>query len=140
MARNVVVDAGPIVASLIAGDDLHEWTREQLSSLRPPLLTCEPVLSEAAFVVKRLGGDPGAVPALVEKGVLRIEFSLQAQAGEVRALMNRYRGVPMSLADACLVRMSELIADSAVMTMDGDFRIYRKNGRRMIPLIAPSGV
>jgi hypothetical protein len=41
----------------------------------------------------------------------------------------------MSLADACLVRLSELRADSEVMTLDGDFTIYRRHGRQVIPLI-----
>ena len=140
MAKSVVVDTGPIVASLVAGDALHGWTRECFSRLRPPLLTCEPVLSEAAFILKRLGGDPSAALALVEKQVLRVAFSLQDQAGQLRALMDRYAQVPMSLADACLVRMSELIDDSVVMTMDSDFRIYRKNGRKVIPLITPDDI
>ncbi len=140
MPRNVVVDAGPIVASLIAADKYHVWTMEQWSRARPPMLTCEPALSEAGFVVKRLGGDPSAVPALVEKGVLRAAFSVQEHAGYLRTLMQRYSQVPMSLADACLVRMTELLDDTALMTVDADFRVYRRNGRNVIPLIAPEDV
>ena len=104
------------------------------------MLTCEPALSEAAFVVGRLGGDPTAVPALVEKGVLRIEFSVQEQAPYLVALMRRYAQVPMSLTDACLVRMAELLDDALVLTFDSDFRIYRKHSRKVIPLLAPEGV
>lgn len=140
MPRNVVVDAGPIVAWFIEADAHHTWASEQWSRLKPPLLTCEPVLSEAAFILKRFGGDAGAVPALVEKGVLRIAFSVQDQAAYLRVLMERYSEVPMSLADACLVRMTELLDDVAVMTFDSDFRIYRRSGRKMIPLIAPAAV
>jgi predicted nucleic acid-binding protein len=139
-AGNVVVDAGPIVASLIANDGHHAWITEQLARLRPPMLTCEPALSEAAFVVRRLGGDPAAVPALVEKGVLRVEFSVQEQAAYLAALMRRYAKVPMSLTDACLVRMAELLGDAVVLTFDSDFRIYRKHSRKVIPLLAPEGV
>jgi predicted nucleic acid-binding protein len=138
--RNVVVDTGPIVALLIAADKHHTWTKEQWSRVRPPMLTCEPVLSEAGFIVKRLSGDPSAVPALVEKGVLKMGFSVQEQAAYVRALMQRYTEVPMSLADACLVRMTELLDDAAVMTFDADFRIYRRSGRNVIPLIAPEEI
>jgi predicted nucleic acid-binding protein len=138
--RNVVVDAGPIVASLIEADEHHTWTSEQWSRLKPPMLTCESVLSEAGFILKRLGGDPSAVPALVEKGVLKVGFSVQDQAAYLRVLMKRYGEVPMSLADACLVRMTELFDDVAVMTFDSDFRIYRRSGRTMIPLIAPEDV
>lgn len=140
MPRNVVVDAGPIVASLIAGDTHHAWTREQWSRVRPPLLTCEPVLSEAGFVIKRLGGEPSSILDLLEKGVIQVRFSLQEQAANIRTLMLRYSEVPMSLADACLVRMAELLDDAAVMTFDQDFRIYRRSGRNVIPLIAPEDI
>ncbi len=140
MPRNVVVDAGPIIASFIEADAHHSWASEQWSRLKPPLLTCEAVLSEASFILKRFGGDPSAVPALVEKGVLRIAFSVQDQAAYLRVLMERYSEVPMSLADACLVRMTELLDDVAVMTLDSDFRIYRRSSRKMIPLIAPAAV
>jgi len=138
--RNVVVDAGPIVASLIANDERHAWTSEQLSRLRPPLLTCEPALGEAAFIVTRLGGDSSAVPALVEKGVLRIAFSVQDQAACLAVLMRRYAQVPMSLTDACLVRMTELLDDAVLVTFDSDFRIYRRHTRKVIPLLAPEGL
>jgi len=124
----------------MANDERHGWTSGQLSRLRPPLLTCEAVLGEASFVVKRLGGDSGAIPPLVEKGALRVEFSLQDQAGYVSALMRRYARVPMSLADACLVRMTELLDDAVLLTFDSDFRIYRKHTRKVIPLLAPEGV
>ena len=103
MAGNVVVDAGPIVAWLNARDAQHEWAKGQFGRLKPPLLTCEPVLAEAAFLVQRSGGDPGAVLALLVKGVLRVAISLQDEAGHLHALTRRYRDVPMSLADACLV-------------------------------------
>ena len=124
----------------MANDERHAWTSEQLSRLRPPMLTCEPALSEAAFIVRRLGGDPSAVPALVENGVLRVAFSVQEQAAYLAALMQRYAQVPMSLTDACLVRMAELLDDAVVVTFDSDFRIYRKHGRKVIPLLAPEGV
>jgi predicted nucleic acid-binding protein len=65
---------------------------------------------------------------------------MQDQAASVRALMQRYGQVPMSLADACLVRMTELLNDPAVMTFDSDFRIYRRSGRAVVPLIAPEGI
>lgn len=108
--------------------------------MRPPMLTCEPALSEAAFIVRRMGGNPSAVPALVDRGVLRVAFSVQEQAAHLAALMLRYAEVPMSLTDACLVRMTELLDEAVLMTFDSDFRIYRKHNRRVIPLLAPEGV
>jgi predicted nucleic acid-binding protein len=140
VAGNVVVDAGPIVAWLNGRDAQHEWAKGEFGRLKPPLRTCEPVLAEAAFLVQRSGGDPGAVLALVVKGVLRVAISLQDEAAHLHALMRRYHDVPMSLADACLVRLSELVDDVYVMTLDGDFRIYRRKGRQVIPIRAPEGV
>jgi predicted nucleic acid-binding protein len=140
VARSVVVDAGPVVAWLNRRDAQHAWAKAEFGRLRPPLLTCEPVLAEAAFLVQRSGGDPGAVLALVVKGVLRVALPLQDEAAHLHTLMRRYRNVPMSLADACLVRLSELVDDVAVMTLDEDFRIYRRRGRQVIPISAPEGI
>jgi predicted nucleic acid-binding protein len=140
VAESVVVDAGPIVAWLNGRDARHEWAKGEFARLRPPLLTCEPVLAEAAFLVQRSGGDPGAVLALVVKGVLRVAISLQDEAAHLHALTRRYRNVPMSLADACLVRLSELLDNVSVMTLDADFRVYRRKGRQVIPILAPEGV
>lgn len=140
VAANVVVDAGPIVAWLNAGDAYHDWAKEQFASLRPPLLTCEPVLAEAGFLMRRGGGNEEAVLVLLEKRVLTAVFRLDEHAAEIRTLIRRYRSVPMTLADACLVRMSAASHDMAVMTLDADFRIYRRNGRQIIPLVAPEGI
>jgi predicted nucleic acid-binding protein len=140
VTRNVVVDCGPIVAWLNVRDTNHEWAKREFERLKPPLLTCEPVLTEAAFLLQRSGGDPGTVLALCAKGVLCIEISIQEEAAHLERLTHRYGNVPMSLADACLVRLSELVEDAFVMTFDTDFRIYRRRGRRLIPLLAPEGV
>lgn len=75
--------------------------------------------------------------ALVERGVVRIAMSLTEQVAAVRALFERYDNVPASLADACLVRMSELHEPCRVMTLDSDFLIYRRHGRKIIPVLAP---
>jgi predicted nucleic acid-binding protein len=110
---------------------------EQFAVLRAPLLTCEPVLAEACHVAGRLGGDAVKVVELVENGVLELAFTVDDHVPELLALMRRYKDVPMSLADACLVRMSELHRRCRVMTTDTDFRRYRRSGRHVIPLLAP---
>ena len=73
----------------------------------------------------------------MEREVIRVAFNLGNQITAVRKLMRKYRSTPMSLADACLVRMSELFSESAIFTLDGDFRVYRRHGRQVIPLIGP---
>lgn len=132
-----LVDTGPLVSFLASGLQHHVWATEERKRLRPPLLTCEPVLTEAAFLLKREGRDTDPLFALLDRGVIRIGLSIQEQRADLRALMRRYRNRPMSLADACLVRLSEIHAAAEVLTLDSDFRIYRRHGNRVIPLRMP---
>ncbi|MEQ1752344.1 MAG: hypothetical protein ABL974_23185 [Prosthecobacter sp.] len=64
-------------------------------------------------------------------------FDFMTEATAIRTLIHRYRSVPMSLADACLVRLSEKHENCGVFTVDSDFNIYRRHGRKTIPLLAP---
>src|ERR1041385_643022 len=132
--RRLVVDTGPLVALLNGRDRFHRWVRHVLDTVEPPIETCEAVVSEACFLL-RTGGRSDAVLALLAKGVLKISFQLRTEADAVRNLMLKFRDVPMSLADACLVRMSELEPNSVVLTLDGDFRVYRRNRRQVVPVI-----
>lgn len=138
MRRRVIVDAGPLAALLNSGDSHHDWARREWSNIAPPLLTCEAVVSEAGFLGQRAGrGNPADVLEMVRRGILDISFSLSAEIDRVSALMSKYRDVPMSVADACLVRMSELHRGSPVLTLDRDFTIYRRKRRQPIPLLSP---
>ena len=132
-----LLDTGPLVSFLASGLEHHEWATGEWKELRPPLLTCEPVLTEAAFLLKRERQDSDALFALLDRGVLRIGLSVQEQQTDLRVLMRRYRNRPMSLADACLVRLSEMHAEVEVLTLDSGFRIYRRHGNRVIPLRMP---
>ena len=133
-----IVDAGPLVAFIDRRDAHHAWARDRFRALKPPLLVCEPVLVEALFLLRRFPVAQDALLSQLEAGRLRIAFSLAAEVESVRVLLAKYADVPMSLADACLVRMSELYRDHDVCTLDSDFRIYRQHGRDPIPLIIPS--
>jgi len=77
--------------------------------------------------------------AILDRGLVRLSFRLEAETGPIRRLLSRYSDVPMSLADACLVRMSEQISDSVLLTLDRDFKVYRKHGRNVIPTRTPNG-
>ena len=138
MIRDVILDTGPLVALMNVRDRDHHWVREQWERIEPPLLTCEAVVVEACFLARRLGreGEEGVV-SLVHRGLLNPLFRLADDAEAVLSLMRRYRNVPMSLADACLVRMSQLHPASPVLTLDRDFTVYRKNRSRRIPLLSP---
>ena len=133
----MILDAGPLVALVNARDKDHRWSIAQWSQIEPPLLTCESVISEACFLLAqtRAGGAP--VLEMVARDAVRISFRLEEHVRGVRALMRKYADRPMSLAAACLVRMAEVTTESTVLTLDRDFRVYRKNGRQVIPVLMP---
>lgn len=137
MRSRVILDTGPLVALLNRRDDYHAWARACFAETEPPLLTCEAVISEACFLVRTSSKGPQTVIDLLQRGVLAIPFRIDEEAQRLAKLLARYASVPMSLADACLVRMAEQQAKGVVMTLDSDFRIYRKHGRQVIPTIMP---
>ncbi len=135
----VLVDTGPLVAFLNRRDRHHAWARDQLARVKPPILTCEAVLSEACFLLRGHPTGAAAVLELLERGLLEVTFDLGEEASRVRDIVTRYANLPASLADACLVRMAELHARSRLLTLDSDFKIYRMHGRKVIPVIMPGG-
>lgn len=137
MKGRVLLDTGPLVSFLAAGLEHHAWVCEQWKRLHAPLLTCEPVLTEVACLLKREGRKTDPLFELLDRGVLRVGLEIQDQLPDLRTLMNRYRYRPMSLADACLVRLCEMHRDSTVFTLDSDFRIYRRHGNKVIPVLMP---
>lgn len=134
---SLIVDAGPLVAAINSRDQHHRWACELFQSLPPPLDTCEAVLCETAFLLRAIGAGPRQVTRMVREGAIRVTFRLESEIEAIEHLLAKYESVPMSLADACLVRMSELASRSAVVTLDSDFRIYRRRGRQAIPILAP---
>ena len=137
MDASVVVDTGPIVAMLDADEANHDWVMSQMQRLRAPLVTCEAVLTEAAFLMSRAGVDSSIVPQLVTRGFVTIAKLFDDDAAQIVRLMARYRNVPMSLTDACLVKLVERTPNATLFTLDADFSIYRQKGRRLIPLLSP---
>jgi predicted nucleic acid-binding protein len=133
----VIVDTGPLVALIDPNTREHRWAQEGARRLPHPFLTSEPVITEAAFLLDRDGFDSGALFALVDRGVIRVGLHFEDEHSVLHALMARYRNVPMSLADATLVRLSELHRDCQVFTLDADFRIYRRHGNGAIPVLLP---
>jgi predicted nucleic acid-binding protein len=133
-----IVDTGPIVALLNTRDRHNDWIRKVLNTIEPPLFTAESVVSEASFLLGRLSEGSDALMTLLERDILRIDFQAGREVPALRTLMSKYKTVPMSFADACLVRMSELEPRSLVITLDSDFTVYRRNRRRTIPTIMPN--
>ncbi|MFM2289785.1 MAG: hypothetical protein RL684_2928 [Pseudomonadota bacterium] len=108
-----------------------------MSDTPEPLLTCEAGVAETCFLLARGAFDPGKALELVERGVVKLAMSLDEEITIVRALFARYDNVPASLADACLIRMSELHDPARVLALDRDFHIYRRHGRKTVPLLMP---
>ena len=136
----IIADSGAIVGLINRNDQWHQWAVENSAKLAPPFFTCEPAITEACYLLRKTPGGPQQVLGLVEAGHLELRFSLVEEAGFVRRLMQKYKDIPMAIADGCIVRMSELIEDAAVFTVDSDFRIYRRHGRSTIPLIIPDQI
>jgi predicted nucleic acid-binding protein len=133
----IIIDTGPLVALLSRNDRHHLWVREVLDAIEPPVFTCEAVISEACFLLARVRDGQDAVLALLTHDIVKVDFRMSTEVDALRALMKKFANVPMSLADASLVRMSELDPRSRILTLDGDFRIYRRNRRQAIPTIMP---
>lgn len=140
MKQSVIVDTGPLVALLNRRDRHHDWTKTLWGEIEAPVLTCEAVVAEACHLLRKMEGGSSAVVELIRRGAVSLTFSLSSESTAVSRLLRRYGNLPMSLADACLVRMSELDGRSEIMTIDADFRIYRRHGRHVIRTLMPGRV
>ena len=135
MVGSVLVDAGFLIALLSRRDRHHRWAAAQSPHLARPWMTCEAVLSEA-FHLLGAGGGP-SLTALLRRGAVVSAFALGEELERTLKLLQKYADVPMSLADACLVRMSEIVPDPILLTTDADFRVYRRHGRQVVPCLTP---
>lgn len=135
MAASVLADSSFLVALLNFGDTDHEWAAAQAIRFPPPWKTCEAALSEAFHLL----GDLGmlALSELLQKRAVVCSFDTNEHIGDVIRLMKKYRDVPMSFTDGCLVRMTEVLSNPTVLTTDSDFRIYRRHGRQVVPCVMP---
>jgi predicted nucleic acid-binding protein len=135
MATSALVDAGFLVALLSSRDANHRWATVQAQRLPPPWTTCEAVLSETSHL---LGGHgTRGLAALLRRGAVICGYRFADDMNAVLKLLEKYADMPMSFADACLVRMTETLNDPVLLTTDSDFRIYRRHGRQVIPCVLP---
>lgn len=135
MAKTVIVDASFLVALWRKNDANHPWAVQQARLLPPPWTICESALSEADHL---LAPDGCATLRLAcRRGALRVSAAGEDDFLPILDLLDKYADIPMSIADACLVRLTELLPDPVLFTTDSDFKIYRRMGRRAIPTCMP---
>lgn len=138
MKTRVIVDTGPLVALLNQRDHAHAWVLQQMATIQAPMITCEAVLAEVTYLTRQTPGARIALLEMLAEEFLTIGMSLSDQHPAILAMVRRYVNVPMSLADACVVRLAELHPQSTVLTLDSDFVTYRKNGRQVIDVLLPA--
>lgn len=132
-----IADTGFLVGFGNGRDAHHAWALQIARKATEPLLTCDAVLAEAAFLL----GDAGFVLEFVRDGLVTPAFEISGHGTRLRELAARYSDRSPDLADLCLIRMSELYPNHPVITTDvPDFRIYRRGRREAIPLIVPPGL
>ncbi len=136
-ATKILLDSGPLVGFVSATDQHHRWAAEIWGSLYEPLWTCEAVLSETIFLLQSDGNSIDPLLELFERGLVKLDFEISTHQSDVWQLLRKYADQPMSLADACLVRLAELNDNCQIFTTDKDFLVYRRKGRSLIPLLAP---
>jgi predicted nucleic acid-binding protein len=135
--ETVILDAGPVVAYFDANEEYHEWCVRQFESLRPPLHSCETAIAEAVYLIETRDGDSSSLFRFLREKIIQLPFQLENEIEAVIELRRRYADLPMDLADACLVRMTEKHRHCRVFTLDQHFKIYRRHRRQVIPLIFP---
>jgi uncharacterized protein len=132
-----LLDTGPLVAYLDEGDTHHAWAESVFGALSGPVMTCEPVITEAFHLVYGVGNAQERILAMMEDGAIKITPVLPMEVTALRETLSRYSDRRVDLADACMVRLSELHPRAQLITVDTDFKFYRRHGRQSIPLLAP---
>ncbi len=137
MTNLIILDTGPLVAYLNHSDKYHGWAKSRFQEIVSPLLTCQAVISEACFLTRNISQGRENILEMIERNLIQTEFNLNVEAKILKQLIHKYKDVPMSLADACLVRMAEIYDTAKILTLDKDFLIYRKNKNAPLTCITP---
>ena len=123
--KPVLLDTGCIVALLDRSERRHQACVEALDKVSGPLATCEPVIAETCYLLRRLPGAVDAVLENVARGIFTLPLPLHERVPAIRRLLKKYARVPMDLADACLVDLADELGTGGILTLDSDFHVYR---------------
>jgi predicted nucleic acid-binding protein len=135
MGAIALADTSFVVALLNSNDSQHKWAVDLAAKYVTPWRTCEAVLSEADHLLGSHGWP--SLATLLRREAIVVAFDWENEQERVLALMARYADLPMALADACLVRMTERVSNSVVLTADSHFRLFRRYGRQVVPCALP---
>lgn len=135
--KAVLLDTGVIVASLDRSERFHQVCADEISRIKSPLVTCEAVIAESCYLLRRLNGAAEAVVANVAAGIIQIPFSLAQSAGQVRDILRKYRDGDIDFADACLIHLASELGSPDILTLDKDFEHYRWGRNNPFHLLIP---
>lgn len=125
-SAGVLLDTGPLVALLSKDDANHEKARRMFAECAPPFRSCEAVVAEACFLMRKVHvAGPADVVALGARGVYSIAISAEQHWTSIEMLLKKYSDRPISFADACLIRCAEIHQEARILTFDADFGVYK---------------
>jgi predicted nucleic acid-binding protein len=121
----VLLDTGVIVALFDSTDKHHRLCDEITAQITQPFVTCEAVLMEACYLLRKYPAAVDSILENVERGIFQVPFQLNRSSGAVRAIRSKYADLPASLADACLVQLADESDSGRILTLDKHFLQYR---------------
>jgi len=133
--KPVLLDTGAIVALLDRSEKHHARCAAIVADLGQPLVTCEAVIAETCYLLRRISGAAETVLENVARGVFQLPFQLSRSAFPVRNIMRKYRDQPADFADACLIHLADELDTGDILTLDRDFELFRWRKSRAFNLL-----
>jgi predicted nucleic acid-binding protein len=132
---SVLLDTGAIVALLDQSERRHAECVSVFQGLNQPLVTCEAVIAESCYLLRKLHGAQDAILKNVEEGIFQLPFQLSQSADATRTILRKYADIPADFADACLIHLAGELDTGDILTLDSDFRSYRWKRTRTFHLL-----
>jgi uncharacterized protein len=133
--KPVLLDTGVVVALLDRSERYHVRCADAVGELERPLITCEAVIAESCYLLRRLPGAAEMILENVARGIFHIPFQLSQSAGPVGTILRKYRDQPADFADACLIHLADQLNTGEILTLDRDFMQYRWRKTRRFDLL-----
>ena len=133
--KPVLLDTGVVVALLDRSEKHHRRCAKVVTELARPLVTCEAVIAESCYLLRRISGASEVVLENVAQGVFLIPFQLSRVASPVRNIMRKYSDLPADFADACLIHLADELNTGEILTLDWGFAHYRWRKTRRFDLL-----